>query len=110
MPFMPSRPACLIKGSVLMLVFLAAAFNPEPAATAPEVDGQEKPAAKKSAVPARPLTYWQWLRQCPPRVPEIVEMVWALATGGDLEGGVGWFHPGQSRYGWDWLAARYDTD
>jgi len=37
-------------------------------------------------------------------------MMWALATGGDLEGGVGWFHEGQSRYGWDWLAERYDAD
>src|SRR5207247_3909940 len=95
------------KGNVLILVLLAAAFNPEPAATAPEVEGQQKPT---TTAPPQPLTYWEWLRQCPPRVPEIVEMGWALATGGDLEGGVGWFHPGQSRYGWDWLEARYDTD
>jgi Ca2+-binding EF-hand superfamily protein len=79
-------------------------------ATTKEIEAQEKPTAKKSAIPAKPLTYGQWLRQCPPRAPEIVEMLWALAIGGDLEGGVGWFHPGQSRYGWDWLAARYDTD
>src|SRR5229473_3125034 len=77
---------------------------------APELKAQEKTAKKPAD--AAPLTFTQWLRQCPPRirVPEIVEMMWALATGGDLEGGVGWFHEGQSRYGWDWLAARYDTD
>src|SRR6266487_1776944 len=99
--FMRSRPASLIKGSLLILVLLAAAQ---------EALGQEKPATKKSAGATEPLTYRQWLRQCPPRLPEIVEMAWALATGGDLEGGVGWFHPGQSRYGWDWLAAQYDAD
>jgi hypothetical protein len=77
----------------------------------PETAAQEKP-SKKPAAAVEPLSYLQWLRQCPPRirVPEIVEMAWALSTGGDLEGGVGWFHPGQSRYGWDWLAARYDID
>ena len=93
--------ACLIKGCLLILLLLAATR---------EVDGQDKPAAKKSAAPPEPFSYWQWLRQCPPRVPEIVEMAWALATGGDLEGGVGWFHPGQSRYDWNWLAAKYDAD
>jgi hypothetical protein len=76
-----------------------------------EIRAQEK-SAKKPADRVEPLTFTEWLRQCPPRirVPEIVEMLWALATGGDLEGGVGWFHPGQSRYSWDWLAARYDAD
>jgi Ca2+-binding EF-hand superfamily protein len=97
---MRSYPVWLMKG-VLILLLMAAAK---------EAEAQEKSAAKKSAIPAKPLSYGQWLRQCPPRAPEIVEMLWALATGGDLEGGVGWFHPGQSRYGWDWLAARYDTD
>jgi Ca2+-binding EF-hand superfamily protein len=77
----------------------------------PEVGAQEK-SAKKPATEMEPLSFTQWLKECPPRirVPEIVEMLWALATGGDLEGGVGWFHAGQSRYSWDWLAARYDAD
>jgi hypothetical protein len=44
------------------------------------------------------------------RWPEIVEMIWALANGSKMGPGEGWFHPGQSRYGWDWLAARYDAD
>jgi hypothetical protein len=103
MIFMSSRSVRLILESFLIFLLLAAAR---------QVDGQEKSSAKKSAAPPRPLSYWQWLRQAPPRirVPEIVEMAWALVTGGDLEGGVGWFHPGQSRYGWDWLAAKYDTN
>jgi hypothetical protein len=44
------------------------------------------------------------------RCPEIVEMLWAIAHGSDMGPGEGWFHAGQSRYGWDWLAARYDAD
>ena len=50
----------------------------------------------------RTLSNWRW--------PEIVEMIWALARGSEMSPGEGWFHPGQSRYGWDWLAARYDAD
>jgi Ca2+-binding EF-hand superfamily protein len=90
--------SCLLAG-----LFLLISFYP--------VEAQEK-SDKKPAADVEPLTFTQWLRQCPPksRVPEIVEMFWALATGGDLDGGVGWFHDGQSRYGWDWLADRYDTD
>ena len=35
-------------------------------------------------------------------------MAWAIARGSQLGPGEGWFHPGQTRYGWDWLAAHYD--
>ncbi|HET6878532.1 MAG TPA: hypothetical protein VFI31_00065 [Pirellulales bacterium] len=41
---------------------------------------------------------------------EIVEMISALAHGQPPDEGKGWFHPGQSRYGWQWLADRYDRD
>jgi hypothetical protein len=91
--------ARLLKGS-FVLIFLMAAQS---------VSAQEKNPKAKPADPPKELTYAEWLRQCRPRVPEIVEMLWALATGGDLEGGVGWFHSGQSRYDWDWLAAHYDA-
>lgn len=40
------------------------------------------------------------------RTPEIVEMLWALAGGSSLGPGQGWFHAGQSRYNWQWLAGR----
>ena len=48
----------------------------------------------------------------PPRikVPEVVEMAWAIARGSQMGPGDGWFHPGQSRYGWGWLADRFDAD
>jgi hypothetical protein len=39
---------------------------------------------------------------------EIVEMLWVLAHGQPPDDGKGWFHGGQSRYGWAWLADRYD--
>lgn len=44
------------------------------------------------------------------RPPEILEMLWAIARGSQMGPGDGWFHPGQSRYGWDWLAAGSDAD
>jgi hypothetical protein len=41
---------------------------------------------------------------------EIVEMLGALAHGQPPDDGKGWFHGGQSRYGWQSLAERYDAD
>ncbi len=41
---------------------------------------------------------------------EIVEMVSSIAQGRPPDGSGGWFHAGQSRYGWEWLADRYDWD
>lgn len=41
---------------------------------------------------------------------EIVEMLTALAHGQPPDEGQGWFHEGESRYGWQWLAQRYDRN
>ncbi len=41
---------------------------------------------------------------------EAVRMVTAILQGSDMGPGDGWFLPGQSRYGWDWLARRFDGD
>ena len=41
---------------------------------------------------------------------EITEMLWALAHGQPPDDGKGWFHSGQSRYGWQWLADRFDSN
>jgi hypothetical protein len=41
---------------------------------------------------------------------EIVEQLITLAQGRPPDGGGGWFHDSQSRYGWEWLADRYDWD
>jgi hypothetical protein len=41
---------------------------------------------------------------------EITHMLRALAAGGNMGPGQGWFKPSTSRYGWDWLADRHDAD
>jgi hypothetical protein len=44
------------------------------------------------------------------RHAEAVEMVSAIWQGSMMGPGEGWFHAGQSRYGWKWLTRRYDAD
>jgi len=39
--------------------------------------------------------------------PEGAEMLIAIAKGSQLGPGEGWFHPGQTRYGWKWLSERH---
>jgi peroxiredoxin len=39
--------------------------------------------------------------------PEAVEMLIAIARGSQMSPGEGWFHGGQSRYDWKWLAGRH---
>src|SRR5205823_544293 len=41
---------------------------------------------------------------------ESVQMLAAVASGSQMGPGEGWFHPGKGRYGWDWLAARFDAN
>src|SRR5262245_39347863 len=48
----------------------------------------------KSAFKDQPLT-------------EAAEMLVAIARGSQMGSGDGWFKPGQSRYGWKWLAERH---
>jgi hypothetical protein len=58
-----------------------------------------------------PLRYPELLRQSVSKVrqPEIVEMAVAIAGGSEMGPGEGWFHDSKTRFGWKWLAARYDT-
>jgi hypothetical protein len=37
-------------------------------------------------------------------------MLAAILQGSQMGPGEGWFHAGQTRYGWKWLADRYDAD
>src|SRR4051794_40907985 len=41
---------------------------------------------------------------------EVVQMFAAILKGAPMGPGAGWFHPAQSRYGWKWLAGRFDAD
>ena len=43
--------------------------------------------------------------------PEAIEMIAGILDGTAMQGqGHGWFHAGQTRYGWDWLAGERDGD
>jgi hypothetical protein len=59
-----------------------------------------------------PLRYRDQLLESVDRVKHIegVEMVSAIAGGSQMGPGEGWFHSGQARHDWKWLAARYDTN
>ncbi|MDX2036698.1 MAG: hypothetical protein SFX72_08595 [Isosphaeraceae bacterium] len=46
----------------------------------------------------------------PDRRPEVVEMTASILNGSRMGPAEGWFKPGASRYGWSWLAGRFDTD
>jgi hypothetical protein len=39
-----------------------------------------------------------------------MEMLAAVLGGSEMGPGEGWFHDGESRYGWDWLASRCGVD
>jgi hypothetical protein len=41
---------------------------------------------------------------------EGLEMVRAILEGSQMGPGEGWFHPGQSRYSWEWLVENFDAD
>src|SRR5947209_3678194 len=70
------------------------------------------PFAKPPRGPLDPLRYRDLLvtGASGVRQLEIVEMLAALAGDSQMGPGDGWFHPGQGRYGWDWLAARHGID
>jgi hypothetical protein len=66
------------------------------------------------AAPKEPPTV-NWADCVPPTFRwlgdvEFFQMLTAILKGDPPDAGFGWFHPGQSRYGWDWLAARFDAN
>jgi thiol-disulfide isomerase/thioredoxin len=73
----------------LLTVLALAAVTP--AARAAE------PAKEDDTAPSRPL------KDC-----EFLQMLTAILSGSQMGPGEGWFHPGQTRYGWPWLAREYD--
>jgi hypothetical protein len=58
---------------------------------------------------SNPMHCWRQAHVAAASAPEIVQMIVAMAQG-KMGPGEGWFHPGESRYDWDWLAARLDAD
>jgi hypothetical protein len=69
-------------------------------------------AAKASAGLFDPAAGWNVLRHSlrAQKPPEIIEMIQAIVKGSQMGPGDGWFHPGQSRFGWEWLAARHGIE
>jgi hypothetical protein len=50
-----------------------------------------------------------WLDRVKMQRPESAEMI-EMIMKGKMGPGMGWFHPGKSRFGWNWLAGRFDAD
>ena len=75
-----------------------------PASAAPQTD------LAKSSSPIALFHAWSRAPAAWVREREAVQMVTAIVEGSQMGPGEGWFHPGESRYGWDWLARRCDDD
>ena len=58
---------------------------------------------------SNPMHCWRQAHVAAANSPEIVQMIVAMARG-KMGPGEGWFHSGESRYDWDWLASRLDAD
>jgi alkylhydroperoxidase family enzyme len=104
------RPSSWRRAWALALCTLAGAvtaLSAQPPARPPEAKGQApaapRPADEDAARAAR------WLQEAfrGQPTPEAVEMLIAIARGSGMGPGEGWFHPGQARYGWPWLAHRH---
>jgi hypothetical protein len=78
--------------------------------------GQARAAAAEKPPPRAPSYNLEHLSGCACRAVaslrrlEIVEMLLAITRGSKMGPGQGWFHPGQARYGWKWLASRMDAN
>ena len=108
------RLGCSRPGLVIVYILLTTLWSlrttPSRSAEPPRRSQAELGSQGVKAPP--PLTFEQWLRLSVPKikVPEIVEMLWAIANGSQMGPGEGWFHSGQGRYGWNWLAALQGVD
>lgn len=88
---------------VLPVVSAAWAQESKPGSEAPPAAPGQPPQMQQAA---------EWLAKSfqGQATPEAAEMLIAIAKGSQLGPGEGWFHPGQTRYGWKWLAERHGAD
>jgi hypothetical protein len=94
---------------LLLLVFLgnwSPCRGQGPAASAEAV----LEAAPVPVSPVARLRAWGRASLATIKQREAVQMISAILAGSQMGPGEGWFHPGQSRYGWDWLARRFDAN
>src|SRR5258708_1441968 len=106
---MSINPLSSIVVTSLVMCALAAPLLAGEPGTSPAPAASQTDSAKSSS----PIVQFRAWRQAPAawfREREAVQMVTAILEGSQMGPGEGWFHPGQSRYGWDWLARRYDDD
>jgi peroxiredoxin len=82
----------------------ASGLRAEPSAAADKAKADAQAEAAQDA--ARAAKWLQKSFQGEP-TPEAAEMLIAIAKGSQMGPGDGWFHPGQSRYGWKWLAEKH---
>lgn len=95
--------------SVLSAVGLASAVHAaEPAVTDPRTPAPAEEAAKRwllASFEAPMLDYFP-----PGSGSEAARMLATVRRGDALRSGIGWYDPGQTRYGWSWFSGRYDAD
>src|SRR5262245_14949284 len=78
-----------------------------------EPDSSAQPevnAAIAAVSPVARLRMWGRASLAKAQQREAVRMFAAVIEGSQMGPGDGWFGPGQSRYGWDWLARRFDAN
>jgi len=103
------RNALLRIGAALLVTALGSTlFAADPAAP-PSPEPQNAAPAQPASAIGRLRTWWKKKTARFGQI-EAIQMVSAVAAGSEMGPGDGWFHAGQSRYGWEWLARRYDED
>jgi EF hand domain-containing protein len=97
----------------LFLLPLAAVLGDSSTCRADERPSPAGPATEEAAAAVSPIARLRSWARAPlekAKQREAVRMFAAVLEGSQMGPGDGWFGPGQSRYGWDWLARRYDAD
>jgi Ca2+-binding EF-hand superfamily protein len=104
-PVRQARPGAL--SPMLSLLITMACY-----VTAPSVSSAQSPAksSKPSSAAAKTFLGRAWLHFHGGPIPEFVEMLSAVVGGSQMGPGEGWFHNGEARHDWHWLAARCDAD
>ena len=93
--------------SILLILLLVAFPSPGAAAEPPPAE-QQPPRSWRDPFPYVEDVVQAAIRNVQ-RVQQLeaIEMVSAIAGGSQMGPGEGWFHAGQSRYDWKWLAAQH---
>lgn len=104
MKYIGAIPFLLVMG-ILMSIPAMSEETPRRAPTSDElaklVAGRETPEALRALADELDVRYAD---QTP---PEAIRMLITIARGELMGGSDGWFGPGQSRYSWEWLAAKH---